>query len=1523
MYSTNKVITEQLDKQRNAIREDAEILEPSGDFCFKSLRGDNKCYYYRFIEELVDPSKRYDKRLGEKQNYTVRGDGIFTRKEELVGKYPLKPRQYSPEQKAKYTKFQSTSLGIRGFYSPVFTPGKLHDLLVGMMFNINHVLLTNRLYIYDNGTVGRKYDHATEKNAEKHYSIKKGSILFAAHELEKFKEVIQSKANTGKYNEALVRLSFNCDESIPRRDRDKVFIGSDTLESRLLAKQYADTLELQLKQAGKCNTEYKIPVCFYTDDKALRFKEYTEQEYQLDTEIARIIYNNPQLKEEKYNNKQWQFLLALSPDEINAELAHSYEGIPFAISLIQKKYIHIVKFLCERSGFDLQAAFMKCLAGTKNKLAFVQILLARAIRAQDSTLVHNLLDWVNDPDLICQMNSASSPLFAAVEKNMLSCVERFLECGLDVNIEHHTEGTALSLAAEKGNAEIVKVLLAHPMINVNKSTPGTFSPLYLAIKYGHVALTETLLKHPWIECKNDPYFCTAVTNGNPEMVKTLLKFARPRGLDVTKTNAAGYTPLFIASSNGSAEIVRLLLADPEISYQDSEIRAAYVEAARNGHMEIFKILLAERKIAFDEQDINDAFIKAVRIGHIEIIRILLAERKITYKEEDIRDALIEAINNRHVNVVQFLLAKEGIDFGSTSISLLFAAAAKKGYTNILNILIQSKNMDINEQMQRSNNSYKDTPFSLAAQHGHMEIANALLADPRIDINRTLFDAAEWGLVETVDKLLQLPDIHKKIQTGNTECTALEIATKKGHTEIVKRLLADKQLVHSNREISSLIISASKEGEIEIVKAFLAYNQQDLDSDSLALAFLFAAVNQHTHVLNVLLQSKNMDINKIIIHHNYNPPRTPFYWAAKFGHTEIVNALLENAKIDVNKTLLYAIELGLVETVGKLLQRPDIKINQLVDSRGNSSLKLACEFGHAEIVKILLTDSKITFTDVEINEAFVEAVTNSRSQKISMETVKILLAKGKITYKDQDISKVFIHAIRFGEAELVRTLLADYKITCTNKDITDAFLEAMKKDNIEVLQTLLADERLFFSSETISLAFFRAAGKGHTDMLKILLQYKNMDINKVNMRWDYSDYSLYSPFVIALEYGQIEIAHALFADPRIDINKTLLDAAQFGLLETVEKLLQHPDININQTTGLEEKTALIVAASKGQTEVVRILLQRDDINVNQTDKWGHTALYHAAEGGHLEIYKALQFHKNALFQKNDGDYTLFSKAVQSGNLEMVKFLLESPDIDFNKGCIFRSRTPLYYLTSKCIHSKGDALTRNFQVFKILTADIRIDINAGDPFVTPLHLTVKANKFKMTQALLKREDLEVNKVNHKGRTALLLAVNTKNFKLAEILLKHPDIDINKADNEGTTVLMSAVRKNCFSLVQFLFNRSDLLANQKDKQGRNAFYHAVRKRNSKMVAFLLTLSGMEINEADREGTPFLYAIKHRHYSIFKILLADPRIDINKPNNEGETPLSAAIANKDEYCKELIEARLKAEENRHASASSVSMRL
>lgn len=608
---------EQLNALRTSLRKSAAILKPKDDFYFKSLRGDTKNYFFRFMEELIDPRKKFPKRLGDKKNFTVTGEGIFRRNPNVKSTYPLKTPQYTTLEKAGFTNFQSTSLGLSDFYPPVFGFDREKKLSVGVMFDPKNVLLSNRLYVYDGGTVTRQYDHKNEWQAEKYERARLGTILFSKKQFDEFKLAVKASKNLNQHSEALARLQWDTDGT------SKVFIATDNLESRLLAKQYADSILAELKNEGRCSADYQVPICFYTPENPdLLFKEYTPDEYQLDSLEANFIYLNPSQKKEKYKNDEYEFLFALSPEKIKEALSEEIEGLPLAIYLLNKGYVHIVRFLMVKSDFTLEKSLNKIQANTEKYQEIIFSILQQALSHEDHVLAEYVFNRLSLDLIKTKIAHDSSLLNTAKDKKLFDWIIRFIHNGL-VESKDNNGNTLLHWAANNGSTEFISLLLKKGEKIDAKNRYGD-TPLSLAAQNGHTEAVRLLLdmgaKHYRL-C-----FLTAALNGHTEIVKLFLD----KGVDIETISKNNQTALHLAAIGGHTELLQLLLERKANIHAKDKNGITILEAAIvNDQLSVVDLLL-KRGVSFE--DVNDDILRkhggtllreAARFENIEILQILL------------------------------------------------------------------------------------------------------------------------------------------------------------------------------------------------------------------------------------------------------------------------------------------------------------------------------------------------------------------------------------------------------------------------------------------------------------------------------------------------------------------------------------------------------------------------------------------------------------------------------------------------------------------------------------------------------------------------------------------------------------------------------------------------------------------------------------------------------------------------------------------------------------------------------------
>ncbi|KAK8860425.1 LON peptidase N-terminal domain and RING finger protein 2 [Tritrichomonas musculus] len=253
---------------------------------------------------------------------------------------------------------------------------------------------------------------------------------------------------------------------------------------------------------------------------------------------------------------------------------------------------------------------------------------------------------------------------------------------------------------------------------------------------------------------------------------------------------------------------------------------------------------------------------------------------------------------------------------------------------------------------------------------------------------------------------------------------------------------------------------------------------------------------------------------------------------------------------------------------------------------------------------------------------------------------------------------------------------------------------------------------------------------------------------------------------------------------------------------------------------------------------------------------------------------IDHHKN-------GEGTFFYCAVESGNLEIVKFFLENYEIDVNKKAILPEIgweiTPLY-----------KAIKRGYnEIAKCLLDNKSIDVNLKSLLrrsqQTPLYVCIEKNNLEIFKLLIERADIDINLKSmqfeedldectlefYREVTPLYLAAQLDRCEMAQLLLEKENIDVNNIINikidqynlstkkrydtqyEESTALLIAVEKERDKIVQLLLSheKTDASITKKNTEKNGSrFYSAIEiavdKENAEIVKLLLDHKNVDVN-------------------------------------------------------------------------------
>ncbi len=411
------------------------------------------------------------------------------------------------------------------------------------------------------------------------------------------------------------------------------------------------------------------------------------------------------------------------------------------------------------------------------------------------------------------INSKKTALYLAVENENIEIVKILLSHkDVDVNIlnesnAEYTRGrsdeyfsytdyktknkkrTALYLAVLKENTEIIKLLLENKRIDVNVINTSTFdtawdkgdvyfteykkerTALYLAVQKRNIEIINLLLSNNNIDVNilNSIYFINDkqndfIFNDNDSQSSDFNDeinyiWNQPKG------NEKDYkhTALCLAILNQDIEIVDLLLKNINIDLnKNSQIDGNEMNAlhlsVKLGYIEIVKKLISFDSIninalcKYNSSDKKTALFIATELKNIEIIKVLLSSEKID----------VNIINE--IDIYYYQCSSKNIIRSICSKKTVLYFAVEKGYNKIVKILLSNNKIDVNivnhitieDKELNINKKHKiRTVLHLAVKKENIDIIKDLL--DREDINRDILDEKKKKAIDYVqnDQIIQL------------------------------------------------------------------------------------------------------------------------------------------------------------------------------------------------------------------------------------------------------------------------------------------------------------------------------------------------------------------------------------------------------------------------------------------------------------------------------------------------------------------------------------------------------------------------------------------------------------------------------------------------------------------------------------------------------------------------------------------------------------------------------------------------
>lgn len=272
--------------------------------------------------------------------------------------------------------------------------------------------------------------------------------------------------------------------------------------------------------------------------------------------------------------------------------------------------------------------------------------------------------------------------------------------------------------------------------------------------------------------------------------------------------------------------------------------------------------------------------------------------------------------------------------------------------------------------------------------------------------------------------------------------------------------------------------------------------------------------------------------------------------------------------------------------------------------------------------------------------------------------------------------------------------------------------------------------------------------------------------------------------------------------------------------------------VKQVTGRHNDTELHLAAQRGDLAAVKQIL--DDIDsqmfgtlsgaefdaevaeirasvVNEVNELGETALFTAADKGHLDVVKELlkYSNKDSVSMKNRSGFDPLHIAASQGHHAIVQVLLDY-DSSLSKTVGPSNTTPLISAATK-----GHTAVVN----ELLSKDCNLVENTRSNGKNALHLAARQGHVEIVNALLEKDPQLARRTDKKGQTALHMAVKGKSSEVVKLLLEADAAIGMLPDKFGNTALHVAIRKKRAEIVNELLLLPDTNVNTLNRDHKTA--------------------------------------------------------------------------------------------------------
>ncbi|KAF2676064.1 ankyrin [Lentithecium fluviatile CBS 122367] len=389
----------------------------------------------------------------------------------------------------------------------------------------------------------------------------------------------------------------------------------------------------------------------------------------------------------------------------------------------------------------------------------------------------------------------------------------------------------------------------------------------------------------------------------------------------------------------------------------------------------------------------------------------------------------------------------------------------------------------------------------------------------------------------------------------------------------------------------------------------------------------------------------------------------------------------------------------------------------------------------------------------------------------------------------------------------------------------------------VIQLLLQDVSTPRQDEPFT-PLHLAARHGYQEGVRLL-------INHPEMHLDPRDRLGRTPFHIACEYGDVEMAHIFLS------KRSKAPALASSVSTTIET---SPNSAIDGNKCMHNGfTPLASAVQRRRANMVRLLLGTTRVDPKIPTAKGLSVLHLAAISDSVECTKLLLLRRPEIsdFTTRTADgFSLLQLAVINDSVECASFLLQTLET---------SNLTMPTVKGLCV----------------------------------LHLSVIRDSVKCTRLLLQRPEIFIPSTpTPDGLLALDLAAINGSVECARLLLERPEVvnRINNRTGTGRKALSHAAsssKPGSAGVAKLILAQSDVDCVAPDLRGRAPMGYAAESCNIGVISLLLNRPQVDPNAAiDEDGSTLLFwTIERKQEFILRQLIENPIVHVNELMKDGSS--------------------------------------